>query len=61
MEWDRRKAEANIEKQGIDFGDAVTLHDDFALTVPDEYPLEDRFITVGKMQVAVSRCCIRVA
>jgi len=26
----------------------MALHDDLALTVPDEHPHEDRFITVGQ-------------
>ena len=48
-EWDRRKAEANLKKHGVDFADAVTaLYDDFALTIPEEHPHEDRFITVGQ-------------
>ncbi len=48
-EWDPRKAKANIEKHGVDFADAVTaLYDDLALTVQDDHPHEDRFITVGQ-------------
>jgi uncharacterized protein len=35
-EWDRDKAEKNLQKHGIDFADAVTgLDDENALTVED--------------------------
>lgn len=47
-EWDAVKAAANKAKHGVDFADAVTvLHDDLALTVPDDYPTEKRFVTIG--------------
>jgi uncharacterized DUF497 family protein len=49
VEWDKRKAEANLGKHGVDFAEAVTaLHDDLAVTIPDDHPHEDRFITVGR-------------
>jgi len=49
FEWDRRKALANLRKHGIDFADAaMVLHDDFALTVVDAAPGEDRFVTLGR-------------
>lgn len=43
------KAQANIEKHGIDFADAVSaLEDDFALTIGDPYSEdEERWITLG--------------
>ncbi|MBI4604084.1 MAG: BrnT family toxin [Planctomycetes bacterium] len=48
FEWDPRKAASNLRKHGIDFADAATvLYDDFALTVPDEHPEEERFATIG--------------
>jgi len=48
LEWDRRKAELNLRKHGIDFADAATaLHDEFAVTVRDDYPFEERFVTIG--------------
>jgi uncharacterized protein len=48
FEWDRRKAEANLAKHGVDFADAVeVLLDALALTVADEDPAEERFVTIG--------------
>ncbi len=47
-EWDQSKAAANRQKHGIDFADAVTvLHDELALTVADNHPDEERFVTMG--------------
>jgi hypothetical protein len=47
--WDPRKATANLRKHGVDFADAGTvLHDDQAITIPDEgTEEEDRFVTLG--------------
>lgn len=48
VQWDPDKATANLMKHGIDFADATTvLNDDLALTVPDDDPDEQRFVTVG--------------
>ena len=48
LEWDGRKAVANLRKHGVDFADAATvLHDDLAITVPDERSDEQRFVTIG--------------
>lgn len=48
FEWDSRKAISNLKKHGVDFADAVTvLEDEMAITIPDEHPDEERFITVG--------------
>ena len=47
-QWDQRKAVANLRKHGIDFADAATvLHDDYAVTIPDDRSDEARFITTG--------------
>jgi uncharacterized DUF497 family protein len=47
-QWDDDKAKGNIEKHGIEFADAVTtLDDENALTLADDNPEEERFITVG--------------
>jgi uncharacterized DUF497 family protein len=47
-QWDREKAKTNLEKHGISFADAVTvLSDDAALTVEDNDPDEQRFVTIG--------------
>lgn len=36
VEWDSRKAAANLQKHGVDFADAATaLEDDRAVTVRD--------------------------
>jgi len=46
-EWDERKAAANRQRHGVDFADAVTvLHDELALTVADDHPDEERFVTM---------------
>ena len=48
LEWDQRKADANLRKHGVDFADAGTvLHDDHARTIPDEESGEVRFVTTG--------------
>lgn len=48
FEWDPAKARANVAKHGIHFADAVTaLEDDSALTIPDSYSEEERWITLG--------------
>jgi len=47
-EWDPAKARTNLRKHGIDFADAATVFsDDYAFTVPDGYPEEERFVTIG--------------
>ena len=47
-EWDRRKALANLRKHGVHFADAaMVLYDDSALTVIDDDPREERFVTLG--------------
>ena len=49
FEWDPAKAEANLEKHGVDFADAVSvLSDDLALTVQDlDSESEERLVTLG--------------
>ena len=47
-QWDVNKSGANLKKHRVDFADAVTVFsDDFALTIPDDYPDEERFVTIG--------------
>jgi uncharacterized protein len=47
-EWDNKKAASNRRKHGIDFADVVAVFaDDFAITVMDEHPNEERFVTIG--------------
>lgn len=47
-EWDANKAKSNLLKHGIDFADAVSVfNDDTAITVLDDYPDEERFVTIG--------------
>jgi uncharacterized DUF497 family protein len=44
LEWDPKKAAANLRKHGIDFADAATvLHDELTITVVDADAGEDRF------------------
>jgi uncharacterized protein len=47
-EWDERKASSTVRKHGVEFADAVLVcEDDVALTIPDEFPDELRFVTMG--------------
>ncbi|HEY0407448.1 MAG TPA: BrnT family toxin [Pyrinomonadaceae bacterium] len=50
FEWDREKAESNLQKHGVSFEEAATVFfDSLSLTIPD--PLhsneENRFVTTG--------------
>ena len=48
VEWDGRKAEANLRKHGIAFEDALTvLYDDNALAVMDQRDDETRVVRIG--------------
>jgi uncharacterized protein len=48
FEWDERKARANLRKHGVDFADAATMFDDHrAVTVADDDPKEERYVTIG--------------
>lgn len=48
LEWDPRKAAANVRKHGVRFADAyAVLEDPMALTTRDPHPDEERFVTVG--------------
>lgn len=48
VEWDSRKAAANLKKHGVDFADAATvLHDDLAITIHDDDAEEERYVTIG--------------
>lgn len=59
VEWDAAKADANLAKHGIDFADAASaLLDEQAVTRPDDYPLEERYITIGID--ALGRCLVVV-
>lgn len=47
-EWDQKKAASNLRKHKIDFADAVTVFEDqFAVTIHDDEPEEQRFVTIG--------------
>jgi uncharacterized DUF497 family protein len=47
-EWDPNKAKLNFRKHGVSFADAVTVFsDDLAITVKDDNPDEERFVTMG--------------
>jgi uncharacterized protein len=48
FEWDPKKAEANRRKHRVEFLDAVIVFDDDrAITVVDEHPVEERYVTFG--------------
>ncbi len=48
FEWDRKKAESNLKKHGVDFADAaLVLFDELAVTISDDNEAEGRFITIG--------------
>jgi len=48
FEWDPKKAMQNTRKHGIEFVDAVIVFDDGrAITLADEHPLEERYVTFG--------------
>lgn len=48
-QWDPDKAQANQEKHGVLFADAVAvLEDPFALTLPDTHAGEERFVSIGE-------------
>ena len=48
FEWNPDKAESNLRKHGIDFAQATSvLKDDAAITIYDQHPSEDRYITIG--------------
>lgn len=47
-DWDNNKAGSNFRKHGIHFSDAVAVFsDDFAITMIDEHPHEERYIIIG--------------
>jgi uncharacterized protein len=46
--WDPKKAEANRRKHRVECLDAVIVFDDDrAITVVDEHPTEERYVTFG--------------
>lgn len=48
-QWDINKANTNLKKHKIDFADAITtFSDDFAITIEDDHPDEERFVTIGR-------------
>lgn len=47
-EWDPAKAESNRRKHRVRFADAQTVfHDECALTIADDCPDEERWVTIG--------------
>jgi uncharacterized DUF497 family protein len=47
-QWDDKKARSNRRKHGVEFADAVSVFaDDLAITIEDNHPDEERFITIG--------------
>lgn len=48
VDWDEDKNRANIAKHGIEFSTVVPVFDDpHLLTLPDPYPDEQRFRSLG--------------
>jgi uncharacterized protein len=48
FEWDDRKARDCFRKHGVDFADAATVfEDDGAITIADDDPTEQRYVTIG--------------
>ena len=48
IKWDSKKAISKLKKHGVDFADSVTvLEDERAITISEDYPDEERFITIG--------------
>lgn len=48
VEWEPRKAAANVKKHGVDFADAATvLYDERAITIRDDDEDEERYVTTG--------------
>ena len=48
FEWGPKKAETNRSKHGVEFLDAVIVFDDDrAITLLDEDPTEERYVTFG--------------
>jgi uncharacterized DUF497 family protein len=48
VEWDSRKAVANLKKHRVDFADAATaLHDDDAITIRADEAGDERYVTIG--------------
>ena len=49
FQWNPVKARQNVRKHGIRFADAVLVfEDDLAITISDDYPDEDRYVTIGR-------------
>jgi uncharacterized protein len=51
FEWDPEKSQSNKEKHGIDFESARELWSDVdGIVIGAPYPLEDRYIMIGKIR-----------
>ena len=48
-QWDSRKASSNFRKHGVRFADVIAVfEDELAITILDEYPDEERYVTLGQ-------------
>jgi uncharacterized protein len=48
FEWDAEKAQANLQKHGVSFGQAVeAFSDERAVIIENPFPFEERFSLVG--------------
>jgi uncharacterized DUF497 family protein len=67
IEWDRRKAAANLQKHGVSFDEAVTAFSDESgrlVVDPDHSDKEERYILLGmswSLRVIVVCHCYRKA
>src|ERR1700694_3711827 len=55
FEWDENKRRSNVDKHGIDFGDAIeAFYDPAAYTFLSPYPADERrYVTIGLMRGAL--------
>ncbi len=55
FEWDPRKAEVNLRKHGVRFGEALTIFDDpmeLVIADPAHSDVESRFLSLGRSSEA---------
>ena len=51
FEWDANKSASNLAKHGLSFEDVIAVwRDPFAITAPGNPGLEERFMTIGRIE-----------
>ena len=58
FEWDERKRQANLAKHGLDFVDADLVFRGPHYSYPSERQGEDRWVTVGLLELTGGRTCL---